>query len=130
MRAAHLGVNAFLTKPPQRDALIAEVVQALGARRGQAGAETFAEYIIHVFDQVGNGLSRENMFILLDEFLGLDHGIQHPLTKYITFKYDKNWFATTKLLHHNIFGQPCRVILPEVVFNIYIPFNKKNCPST
>ena len=38
MRAAHLGVSAFLTKPPDRDAVVTEVTRAL-ERRGPAADE-------------------------------------------------------------------------------------------
>jgi two-component system response regulator GlrR len=49
MKAAHLGVSAFLTKPPERDALVAAVVRAL-SQRGAGPATNlppFAPYIIH-----------------------------------------------------------------------------------
>ncbi len=49
MQAAHLGVSAFLTKPPKREPFIEEVNRVLGhsGSQRQSGSEGFANRIIH-----------------------------------------------------------------------------------
>jgi two-component system response regulator GlrR len=65
LRAAHLGVSAFLTKPPDREGLLAEVTRALN-RVAPAGDGEFGASIIHRSALMSSLLDRARMVAASD----------------------------------------------------------------
>jgi two-component system response regulator GlrR len=68
VRATHLGASAFLTKPIERDALLAEVRRVLTARAGRHSGENgdFGAKIVHRSQVMAELLGRARLVAMVD----------------------------------------------------------------